>query len=201
MAQQQSHVDPFEHYDLSTNSWVRLFPAWLPAPTADELMTSLLTELTFEQREVVLFGKRIPQPRLIAWCGSPAYRYSGLTLSPAPIPPCLEHVVSRVSQQVGVPFNHILANLYRDGSDSMGLHADDERELGCAPVVSCLSLGACRSFVVRARKGNRTLKLALAAGSLLIMGGDCQHEFVHGIPKTKGPVGQRLSLTFRRIAA
>lgn len=184
---------------LNERSWLEFFPRWLAPSASEALFGTLSSSLSFEQHSVTLFGKRVPQPRLIAWCGSHAYEYTGLSLPPRPIPTCLAPVWERVNEQANVLFNHVLANLYRDGNDSMGMHADDERELGAAPIVACLSLGQERTFVLRARRGSQTVRLGLSAGSLLVMGGNCQHEFVHGVPKTKRAVGARMSLTFRTI--
>jgi alkylated DNA repair dioxygenase AlkB len=98
-------------------------------------------------------------------------------------------------------FNSVLGNLYRDGRDSMGFHADNEKELGRDPVIASLSLGATRRFQLRhaKRKDVAGLDLALASGSLLIMRGATQHHFRHGVPKEKAPTGERINLTFRRI--
>jgi len=106
-----------------------------------------------------------------------------------------------VSTFARIPFNHLLANLYRDGRDSMGMHADDERELGPAPVVATLSLGVTRRFVIaprRTKTGDRR-HLPLASGSLLIMGGACQSEFRHGLPRDPAVQTERISLTFRTV--
>jgi alkylated DNA repair dioxygenase AlkB len=100
------------------------------------------------------------------------------------------------------PFNHVLLNRYRDGRDNMGMHADDEPELGPDPVVATLSLGATRRLTLvprRPRDGERR-SLALPAGSLLIMGGACQRRFRHGIPREPRVSEERVSLTFRQIA-
>lgn len=99
------------------------------------------------------------------------------------------------------PFNHVLVNRYRDGADSIGLHADDEPELGPDPIVATLSLGATRRFVLKPRRARLGPGHALdvAHGSLLVMGGTCQRHFVHGVPRQAGAAGERISLTFRRL--
>jgi alkylated DNA repair dioxygenase AlkB len=101
----------------------------------------------------------------------------------------------------GATFNSVLLNLYRDHRDSMGFHADDEPELGPCPTIASLSLGAERTLVFK----HRTRKLApvrinLAAGSLLVMKGETQHNWFHGIHKLTAPCGPRINLTFRKIA-
>lgn len=188
--------------ELSADSWLDYEPAFLAPAEAARVFEQLRAELTWEQREIVLFGRRIPQPRLIGWGGAPAYRYSGQTLEPRPLTPTVAALLARVSAFAGAPFNHVLANRYRDGHDSMGMHADDERELGPAPVVATLSLGAARRFVIaprRATLGERR-SLMLESGSLLVMGGACQAELRHGLPRDPAVQAERISLTFRAVA-
>jgi alkylated DNA repair dioxygenase AlkB len=192
--------------ELELGAWLELHERWLSAEQAAELQAALLRELSWEQRHIVLFGKRILQPRLIAWAGELPYRYSGQTLEPRPWPqalrPQLQELCARVASQAGTPFNHVLINRYRDGSDSMGYHADSEPELGAAPVVATLSLGATRRFqlrLARAARGSRALTLPLLGASLLIMGGTCQRHYRHAVARESGVVGERISLTFRQL--
>lgn len=184
---------------LTEDSWVDFHEQWLDPSASAVLYDQLLSEVVFEQRSVTIFGKVVAQPRLIGWCGSVGYRYSGLSLPPRATPACLTDVLDRVNRAADTEFNHLLLNLYRSGVDSMGMHADDEPELGRDPVVATLSLGATRRFSLKARRGGHRLDYPLGNGSLLIMGGRCQAEYVHGIPKTRAPVSPRLSITFRRI--
>jgi alkylated DNA repair dioxygenase AlkB len=94
-------------------------PDWLDQKTADELARALVAELDWEQREIELFGRRILQPRLIAWAGTLPYRYSGQTLEPRPFPPALAALREKVRSRCALEFNHALVNRYRDGTDSM----------------------------------------------------------------------------------
>jgi alkylated DNA repair dioxygenase AlkB len=174
--------------------------AWLDRTAADELERALSQEMSFEQREVELFGKRVLQPRLIAWAGTLPYRYSGQTLEPRAFPPALAALQSSVCESCEVEFNHALVNRYRDGNDSMGLHADAEPELGPNPVVASLSLGCVRRFVIRHKRNREDRRaLELCHGSLLVMGGTMQHHYRHGLPRTTKPVGERINVTFRRL--
>jgi alkylated DNA repair dioxygenase AlkB len=184
---------------LALGAWLEIEPGWIPGPEADRLLVALRDGLAWEQREIVLYGKRIMQPRLIAWGGERAYRYSGQTLEARPLAPPLLPVLEAVQVRTHVPFNHVLVNRYRDGLDSMGFHADDEAELGENPQVATVSLGATRSFVLRPRRGRdlEPLRYDLPHGSLLIMGGTCQRQYHHGIPKQPSVRDERISLTFR----
>ena len=186
---------------LTTSAWIEHEPTWIPRPEADALLEALRHELAWEQREVVLFGRRVLQPRLIAWAGDLGYRYSGQTLEPRAFTPAVERLLWRVRERTGVPFNHVLVNRYRDGSDSMGFHADDEPELGEDPVVATFSLGAPRRLVLKPRRrhGGERHTLDLGRGSLLVMGGTCQRDYYHGVPRQPGLLGERMSLTFRKI--
>lgn len=194
-----------ETIELAEGAWLRLWPEWLDDAAARELEAALLRDVAWEQRNIVLFGKRILQPRLIGWAGELPYRYSGQTLEPRPWPDVVRPVLTRVNQAAGAAFNHVLINRYRDGNDSMGYHADAEPELGPDPIVATLSLGGRRRFLLR-RHGEHQREaprsLWLEPGSLLVMGGSCQQHYRHAIPRDAAPeVQQRISLTFRQLLA
>jgi len=195
-----------ERIDLQSGAWLELGRGWLDEARASDLQALLVRDVAWEQRHIVLFGKRILQPRLIAWAGELPYRYSGQTLEPREWPGAVRAILARVNDAAGAAFNHVLINRYRDGNDSMGYHADAEPELGPDPVVATLSLGASRRFLLRRHEkpveGTRKapLSLALEHGSLLIMGGSCQRHYRHAIPRDpSAEVKERISLTFRRI--
>ena len=157
-------------------------------------------QLVWEQRAIVLFGREIMQPRLVAWAGDLPYRYSGRTLPPRTPPPALEAMMRRVTEATGEAFNHVLANRYRDGRDSMGMHSDDETELGRDPTVASLSLGGARRFAFATKEAPRCRRtIVLEHGALLVMAGRFQHVYRHGLPKVKTHVDERISLTFRRV--
>ena len=171
------------------------------ADEASRLERALYAELDFEARAIELFGRRVLQPRLIAWAGELAYRYSGQTLETKPFTPALEELRARIALRTGVRFNHALVNCYRDGRDSMGFHSDAEPELGRDPMVASASFGATRRFLLRPkRKSQReSIEYRLGHGSLLVMGGSLQHHFRHGVPRESRPVGARLNVTFRLL--
>ena len=113
----------------------------------------------------------------------------------------LLQIKARVESVAATRFNSVLINYYRDHNDSMGMHSDDEAELGRQPVIASLSLGGQRRFVLRHRhrKNIGSVKLELDSGSLLIMKGDTQANWKHGIPKQSKFCPPRLNLTFRMI--
>lgn len=174
---------------------VEFWPGWLPA--AEAAMAELEAELGWEQLDITVFGRTVPIPRLTAWVGDRAYRYSGVVNQPGPWPPLLASLRDRLQVELGSEFNSCLANLYRDGSDSMGWHSDNEPELGPTPTIASLSLGARRTFVLRHRTSRQRWSWALGEGDLLVMRGDSQAAYAHAVPKTARPVGPRMNLTFR----
>ena len=177
-------------------------PAWLPRGRADALFATLREAIPWEVHRLRLFGRQVDSPRLSCWIGDPdaAYTYSGTRFEPRPWPAALRQIRASLAADLGVDFNSVLANLYRDGRDAMGWHADAEAELGPRPVIASLSLGATRRFVLRHRgEPARRLALDLPAGSLLLMAGDTQRHYRHALPRTARPVGPRINLTFRRL--
>ena len=176
---------------------------WLAADEADAMQAALIDEMPWSQHRVRLFGKELPAPRLSAWIGDPgaAYTYSRVRHEPQPWTPTLTRLRERLQAATGAPFNSVLANRYRNGRDSMGWHADDEPELGERPLIASVSLGAPRVFQLKPRGGGRTQSLLLTHGSLLLMGGETQRLYVHALPKTARPVGERINLTFRWVGS
>jgi len=167
------------------------------------VMGQLIDEVPWRAENIVVWGRTYPQPRLIAWYGDVGknYTYSGINLSPLPWTQALLHIKSRVEAVAHANFNSVLANYYRDHRDSMGMHSDDEPELGERPIIASLSLGEERIFILK-HKRDKTLepvRLKLASGSILLMKGDTQRYWKHGIDKETRPCGPRVNLTFRRI--
>jgi alkylated DNA repair dioxygenase AlkB len=166
------------------------------------LLARLIDAIAWRQEQITLFGKSHPQPRLSAWYGDPdaSYRYSGLDNTPVPWTGSLQLLRRRVQDTCGHCFNSVLLNYYRDGADAMGMHADDEPELGPEPVIASLSLGATRRMrFVHQRRLFEPLALELEHGSLLLMAGATQRNWKHGISRTRRACGPRVNLTFRQV--
>ncbi len=175
---------------------------WLAPEDAQALQQQLTETLPWSIHRIRLFGRWVDSPRLSCWIGDPqaVYRYSGQTFAPHPWTQALAALRDRLREELGVPFNSVLANLYRDGRDAMGWHSDDEPELGAEPVIASLSLGAARRFVLRRRDDHAVKQtLVLEPGSLLVMRGACQRDWQHALPRTARPVGPRINLTFRHL--
>ena len=165
----------------------------------DDMLTQLIADTAWRSQQIVLWGKRIDQPRLTAWHGEKHYTYSGLTLRPLPFTALQLHVKAAVEAVTGDVFNSVLLNYYRDGRDSMGMHSDDEPELGPEPVIASVSFGATRPFTLKHKRTKQTVKLSLPGGSLLLMKGKTQACWQHGINKSTRVVGPRVNLTFRNV--
>jgi alkylated DNA repair dioxygenase AlkB len=181
---------------------VRLWPGVFGRPEADALQAALRTSIRWQQEEILIFGRRQLVPRLVAWYGDPgtAYTYSGTQHQPLPWTAELAATRARVQDVTGHVFNSVLLNLYRDGRDGMGWHADDEPELGRDPVIASLSLGCTRLFKLRHRRHrNQMCTIPLEHGDLLLMAGTTQHNYVHAVPKTARPMGERINLTLRWV--
>lgn len=178
-------------------------PDWLDLPLADRWLEELYRQTPWSQPRVRLYGREHPVPRLVAWYGDAqaSYSYSGIRHQPLPWTALLADIRQRVETAVGLPFNAVLLNYYRDGLDSMGWHSDDEPELGPSPAIASLSLGGSRRFDLR-RKGQNRIEhsLLLQHASLLVMGSATQHYWQHQVAKTRRPCAPRLNLTFRHIA-
>jgi len=183
---------------------LRYWPQAFGPDEAHELFAALRAGIEWRQEDIVLFGQPKRVPRLVAWHGDPgaSYTYSGTRHEPRPWTAPLQTIRRRVEDLTGHRYNSVLLNLYRDGRDGMGWHADDEPELGRDPVIASVSLGATRRFRLRHRRRSiEPLTLPLTDGSLLLMGGALQHHWVHAVPKTATAVGERINLTFRRVLA
>ena len=185
---------------LAGGAWIDEDRSWLSQDDADAILGDLIAQESWGQYPIKVFGKDVMQPRLITWAGDLPYRYSSQTLAPRGYSPLVADLTRRVSEAVGVGFNHVLLNRYRNGKDHMGYHADDERELGLNPVIAALSLGVTRRFVLHQKKNRRKQRrYRLVHGSLLVMGGTIQHTWRHAVPKMSAVQGERINLTFRYL--
>ncbi|MNV31852.1 hypothetical protein D3C71_1231740 [compost metagenome] len=182
-------------------SWHR---HWLSRDTADTLQRTLRDDVPWEVHKIRMFGRQVDSPRLSCWMGDPAarYRYSGTEFVPQPWHPALLPLCDQLAAFCGHAFNSVLLNRYRDGDDGMGWHSDNEPELGPAPVIASLSLGAARRFLLRRRDDHaKKAEVLLDHGDLLVMGGQTQRHYQHSLPKSARPLAERLNLTFRWITA
>ena len=170
---------------------------------ARRLFGVLLTSADWKQETLKIYGRSIPTPRLTAWYGDPGavYKYSGIRNEPSHWNEALLELLNELHAFTGVRFNSVLLNRYRDGNDSLSWHADDEPELGKAPTIASVSLGAPRLFKLRKTGDSKEEEsLRLEDGSLLLMQGASQANYRHSVPKEKRLVGERINLTFRVVS-
>lgn len=166
----------------------------------DEVLARLIADTAWRSETITVWGKQHPQPRLTAWHGDAAYTYSGLRLEPLPFTPLQQEIRAAAEAATGRRFNSVLLNYYRDGRDSMGMHSDNEPELGPEPAIASVSFGAARTFVLQHKATKQRIRLNLTDGSLLLMAGSLQRYWLHGINKVTRNVGPRVNLTFRFIS-
>jgi alkylated DNA repair dioxygenase AlkB len=176
---------------LDEESWVDHIPAWLHG--ADLVLAELVAKLPWQQREVVMYGRPLPEPRLTAW-------WNINHEQPEPLP-VLAQARAVLSRQYHRPFDSIGFNLYRNGNDSVAWHADRERFHLENPVVVIVSTGAARALQLRPKGGGPSRSWQLGPGDLLVMGGACQHQWEHCVPKSAQVHGPRLSIMFRHHLA
>ena len=166
------------------------------------LYALLLCELNWRQDMIKMFGRVSKVPRLHCWSGPKPYTWSANTLEKGKHSPTVKLLIKMIAKEVGIQFDSVLANLYRNGSNYVSWHADDESLFADnAPILS-LSLGATRDFLMR-RKDDHANKISipLESGSLLLMQGDTQKNWEHSVPKRAKVSGPRISLTFRQTKA
>jgi alkylated DNA repair dioxygenase AlkB len=178
------------------------YPQFFDKKEADEFFVQLTNTIPWQKDTIRVFGKEYLQPRLTALFGNEgkSYSYSNIKMEPHPWNPLLLKIKSKVERVTKTNFSTVLLNFYRDGKDSNGWHADNEKELGLNPIIASLSFGADRVFQL---KHNSIIglkqNLVLEHGSLLLMKGSTQHFWKHQIPKTSKQIGSRINLTFRII--
>ena len=178
------------------------YPTFLSKKEADLLYAVFLETTPWQKDNISVYGKTYEHPRLTSLYGlnEKPYSYSNISMHPNPMTPILKDLLSKIENKTEHSFNAVLLNLYRDGKDSNGWHADNEKELGENPIIASISLGQERYFHLKHREiKEERFKIKLAHGSLLLMAGALQHHWLHQIPKTTRPLKQRINLTFRNI--
>jgi len=179
-----------------------LYPNLFSYSDADQYLIELKKSVQWSQEIISMYGKKIKVPRLSAWYGEEnlAYEYSGIKTVAIPWIPALKAIKNKIELATRCTFNSVLINLYRDGNDSVDWHSDDEPELGIAPVIASVSFGEQRKFQLK-NKFDPNIKhsVMLPHGSLLIMSGKTQANWLHKIAKSKREMATRINLTFRTI--
>lgn len=187
---------------LLPNAELIYMPNFFNVAQADAYFNSLKDTIEWQQDDITVFGRTYKQPRLTALYGNNGkpYTYSNITMTPKVFTEDLLHIKNAIETEIQHTFTTVLLNLYRNGNDSNGWHADNEKELGKNPVIASVSFGEVRPFYFKHRHiKEENHKLYLSHGSLLVMKGEMQHYWVHQIAKTKKQIGERINLTFRSL--
>jgi len=174
---------------------------WKEIPE-EKFETIRFTNIDWKQDNIKLYGKKILLPRLTSWYGDSGktYKYSGIESNPNSWNKGLLYLKEKIENCAGVEFNSVLLNWYRDGSDHLSWHADDEKELGNNPIIASANFGEERDFIVRrSDMPSKKIVIPLKHGTLLLMSGELQHFWQHSVPKRTKVTGSRFNLTFRRI--
>lgn len=173
-----------ERHMLDEGSWVDHFPGWLPVTGP---LHGALAELgAWEQRSRWMFTKNVIEPRLTA-------EYDAIATAGVPE---LVDIAEAISRHYGVVYDSAWMNLYRDQEDATGWHADRPANLLPTAIVPVLSLGATRRFLLRKAGGGKSTTFEVATGDLVVMGGRCQRDWVHMVPREPFPTGPRISVNF-----
>ncbi|WP_378183582.1 alpha-ketoglutarate-dependent dioxygenase AlkB [Aquimarina sp. SS2-1] len=185
-----------------TDANVIYYPSFFNKNKSDELFKTLLESIQWQQDDIKLFGKVYKQPRLTALYASnkKTYTYSNITMQPHQFTDELLFIKKEIENVCPDVFTTCLLNLYRDGQDSNGWHADNEKELGPEPTIASVSFGEERWFYFKHKTKNLKQKILLQHGSLLLMRGKTQEHWLHQIPKSKKISNSRINLTFRVIS-
>ena len=165
-------------------------PRFVDAATAEAWFNELRSGVDWVTERRMMYDREVDVPRLTA-----SFRLEPASGSaPGPILEAARRVIDRL----GVPFNSVGLNLYRDGRDSVAPHSDHLNEIRKGFPIALVSLGATRRMTIRAKAPPRSvIHVDLEPGSLLVMDYATQLHYTHGVPKTTDPVGERISLAFR----
>ena len=201
---EQALIQPRTHFKQTDAPSLRHWAGWVDPATANSWFSELERESPWKQESIALFGKRHLLPRLTCWMADPGcgYRYSGLENIVEPWSPTAQLIRNQVSQHTGWCFNSLLLNLYRNGKDAMGFHADNEPELDPKAPIASLSFGASRTLRFKPQRGiqGESMSLELGNGDLLLMDPPTQQEWLHGVPRRLRVAEARLNLTFRVVS-
>jgi alkylated DNA repair dioxygenase AlkB len=185
-------VDPLfrgvERIWLDDDSWIDLLPGWLRG--ADLVFAEIVSRVEWSQRDVVMYDRVLAEPRLTAWWSADSGASEPLSI--------LGEIRGLLSSYYGRSFRSIGCNYYRDGNDSVAWHGDQVRLRIADPLVAIVSVGTPRPFQIRRRGGGPRVQFQLGQGDLFVMGGSCQHDWEHCVPKV-ARAGPRISLTYREV--
>lgn len=168
---------------------------------ANSFYTALLANIHWENDQAVIFGKRIITKRKVAWYGDKQfeYTYSNTTKQALTWTKELLDLKTLCEVSSGETYNSCLLNLYHNGEEGMAWHSDGEKDLKKNGAIASLSFGAERKFAFKHKQSKQVVSLLLEHGSLLVMKGTTQNNWLHRLPPAKKISQARINLTFRTI--
>lgn len=183
------------------NGEYQFYPNFFNISESKKYFDELIHNISWKQESMIMYGKKIPFPRLTSWYGDTdkPYSFSGIKLNPNNWTSTLLEIKEKISIHTEAKFNSVLLNRYRNGNDSISWHTDAEKELGNNPIIASVNFGATRKFQLRHIQSGEKKEIELQNGSLLIMQGSLQHYWQHQVPKTAKKINERINLTFRVI--
>ena len=186
---------------LNKDGTVNYYGKILSSEEANQYFDLLMQNVQWEKDEVIIFGKRITTKRKVAWYGDSEYlyTYSNTTKRALAWIKELSELKQILEELAGMKFNSCLLNLYQNGNEAMGWHSDDEKPLGKNNTIASLSFGAERKFSFKHKQTKQIVSLVPEHGSLLMMKGATQSNWLHSLPKSKNITQPRINLTFRTI--
>lgn len=176
-----------QRFELDDASWIDVVPSWLTG--ADDVFAALAEQAPWQQRQRIMWGNKVPEPRLTSGWSEAQIKT---------VAPVLMHARAALSARYGFKFNSGWLNLYRDGHDSVAWHRDKIARSNPYPYVGILTLGSKRRFLVRRYGGGKSVRFDPGPGDLMVCGGLMQREWEHTVPKV-AEAGPRISVTFRHI--
>ena len=195
------NTEPSTKNLLPYDGVVHYFGKVLNFQKAEHYFKYLLERIPWKNDEAFLFGKHIVTKRKVAWYGDEnyAYTYSNSTKQALPWTKELLELKSLAEKITETTYNSCLLNLYHDGSEGLAYHSDDEKALGAVTTIASLSFGAERKFLFKHKISKDRVEVFLEAGSLLVMQGETQRNWMHRLPPTKKVKRPRINLTFRQM--
>ncbi|MDD1622983.1 MAG: alpha-ketoglutarate-dependent dioxygenase AlkB [Methylococcaceae bacterium] len=180
---------------------IEVVEAFYDSAESERIYQHLLHEQDWPDNHYAVAGRRFTLPRLQTWHADPgiSYSYSNNLLQTRPWTSLLSDIRTKLEAFLNFHFNSVLVNLYRDGDDYVGWHADNEPELGERPFIASLTFGAERQFAFRHKKSSEQDQIPLRSGTLLIMQPDFQHHWLHCVPLARNHTKGRINLTFRKV--
>jgi alkylated DNA repair dioxygenase AlkB len=169
--------------DLGSGAWIDHLAEWVRGH--EFVLDVLWTTTRWEAHRRRMYERIVDVPRLVASLPDDG-----------PGHPLIPGLAAALAARYGRPLDRVSLAAYRDGRDSVAFHGDRLGRARSDAIVAIVGLGARRRFLLRPAGGGRSLAFDLGGGDLLVMGGNCQRTWEHGVPKV-AYADLRISVQFR----